>query len=621
MRARGLTLTRTGLHIAWLTTACLQWTGIANGDEALQELASDTALYIAMPDGTRLAADVWLPAQVPRNERIPTIVMFTRYWRAELRDPPQTQPPDTVSRMNGAGYAVVMVDTRGSGASFGSRAAELSTCETRDFKEVIDWIADQKWSNGKVATFGTSYVGNTAENATFSPSHALVASVARFTDFDWYTSLVFPGGLPNRIIIEDWGHEARELDRNIVSDPQSPDGGRVLGVKPVDVDVSRTLLSSAVAQHAANIDVTAELERVQSRDDVPVAQDLRQPCEYAVTPYMFRAAAERAAIPTFHWGSWMDAGTAAGVLARFVTYKSPNRYVIGAWTHGAAYNADPLSSRDSPVVPVKDEQFAQVFAFLRPYMFGTSSQEEKRPEPELVYYTMGEGAWKHTAVWPPAGARKQRWYLSPEGLVADRPNDSSVGADRYRVNYDAGTGIRTRWTTQMGGDPVDYGNRETADRLLLTYTSQPLTRDLEVTGQPLLDLFLSSSATDGALIAYFELVDAQGAVRMITEGELRLQYRERSSIHPGYAPFGPYRTFTRASIRAMVPGKIERIPLAMLPTSVLVRAGTRIRLAIAGADKDTFARVPISGAPVLTVYRGAGHLSSFELPIVDGGRP
>src|SRR5690606_5719669 len=120
-----------------------------------------------MPDGTRIAAEIWLPEATTAGADLPTLISFTRYWRASAYDLPQNEKSELFAGLNQAGYAVVVVDARGSGASFGSRGTEFSVCETRDFRHVIDWVAEQAWSNGRVATIGVSYSGNTAEHATF----------------------------------------------------------------------------------------------------------------------------------------------------------------------------------------------------------------------------------------------------------------------------------------------------------------------------------------------------------------------------------------------------------------------------------------------------------------------
>ena len=66
----------------------------------------------------------------------------------------------------------------------------------------------------------------------------------------------------------------------------------------------------------------------------------------------------------------------------------------------------------------------------------------------------------------------------------------------------------------------------------------------------------------------------------------------------------------------LVPGEVAELSFALLPISVLVRKGRRIRIAIAGADKDTFARVPEKGIPTITVARNSLHASYIDLPVI-----
>ncbi|MBK6276103.1 MAG: CocE/NonD family hydrolase [Saprospirales bacterium] len=61
------------------------------------------------------------------------------------------------------GYAVVIIDVRGTGASFGTRYMEFSPEEVEDGREIVDWIITQNWSNQKVGSTGISYLGTTAE--------------------------------------------------------------------------------------------------------------------------------------------------------------------------------------------------------------------------------------------------------------------------------------------------------------------------------------------------------------------------------------------------------------------------------------------------------------------------
>lgn len=126
----------------------------------------NTAQYVTMRDGVRVAVDVWLPRQLDPDAKLPTAMKATRYWRATEIGPlrrlmmavgqgdPATSVPGDVRAFNDEGYAVVLVDVRGSGASFGVRATEIGREEALDLGEVADWISRQPWSNGRVGAWG-----------------------------------------------------------------------------------------------------------------------------------------------------------------------------------------------------------------------------------------------------------------------------------------------------------------------------------------------------------------------------------------------------------------------------------------------------------------------------------
>src|SRR5262249_5144619 len=122
---------------------------------------------------------------------------------------------------------------------------------------------------------------------------------------------------------------------------------------------------------------------------------------------------------------------------------------------------------------------------------------------------------------------------------------------------------------------------------------------------------------DGALIAYLETVAPDGRVTMLTEGQLRLIHRRVSADPPPYPLFGPHHTFERKDAAPMAPGEIAEIRFALLPTSVRIPRGHCVRLAIAGHDRDSFARYPAEGTPVLDIHRSSALPSNLTLPIMD----
>jgi len=576
--------------------------------------------YVTMPDGVQLAVDVWLPGPADAGDQIPAIVEFTRYWRAYEIEPPAVQLPEKIQQTLDHDFAYIAVDVRGTGASRGTREGEFPLAEARDMRDIINWIAQQTWSNGKVVSMGVSYPGNTAEIAALYRSSALIASVPRFTDYDWYTSILVPGGLKNSYLTDQWGPYVQKKDMNdaTIFGPHegvpSVENPRIIGVKPVDNDPDRELLARATAEHKTNGSLADHLDELMYRDDYLGATSLDDDAGLSVSIHEFQREFEASAVPMYHWGSWFDGGTAAGILARFVAYDTPYKYIIGAWNHGAILDANPYNDKDAPVDPPIEKQYEQIFEFINTSMIEPG---QLLPENKLIYFTVGENVWKSTDVWPPTGHQQQRWWLGAGGALSTVKPSIGGGFDRYKVNFDAGTGKSSRWSTQLTDGDVWYGGRSEADRLLLTYTSSPLEKEMEITGTVVVSLHLSSSHEDGALIIYLEDVDVDGHVRMLTEGEVRLIHRVGDG--PVDPVFGPPRSFLKADGQKLVPGKTMQVELALQPVSALIRAGHSIRIAIAGHDKDTFIRVPDIGEPELKIFRNVIYPSRVDLPVIVGG--
>jgi putative CocE/NonD family hydrolase len=197
-----------------------------------------------------------------------------------------------------------------------------------------------------------------------------------------------------------------------------------------------------------------------------------------------------------------------------------------------------------------------------------------------------------------------------------QPPPSEAAEDRYPVDFEASTGPFNRWWEMgaVGMKTVMYGDRRRADERLLTYSSEPIEDDLEITGHPIVTLYLTATGPDAAIHAYLEEVDPSGRVTYLTEGQLRASCRLLSDAAPPYTLTVPYHTFRREDARPMIPGEVAELTFGLLPTSVLVRKGHRIRVAIAGHDKGTFVRIPREGDLVLGVQRSASYPSSILLP-------
>jgi putative CocE/NonD family hydrolase len=572
-----------------------------------------TSFHLTMRDGVKIAIDLYLPKDLPEGEKIPTILWQTRYWRSwKLRWPfrlfadPTMEPVDEfVTR----GYAWVSVDVRGSGASFGSRPYSYSSDERRDGAEIVDWVLAQPWSNGKVGSYGTSYMGTTAEFLVVNQHPAVKAVAPRFSLFDAYTDIAFPGGVPLAWFTENWGIANRLLDRNVLPPHIGEIFGwwvdlAIAGVRPVDGGEGDELVEAALRDHEANWDVQATAQQVTFRDD----ENSEGIALEVFSPHRYADRVDASGTVIYSWSGWFDGGYQHSAIKRHLTLTGgENKLILGPWTHGGRQQVQGGKS-----IAAQFDHVAELLKYFDHHLKDKANGLES--DARVHYYTMVEGKWKAAPSWPPP-ARTVRYHLADEGALAtERPGTESA-SDQYLVDYTHGTGDESRWNSLMGW-PVSYPDRAEADEKLLVYESPPLTQDLEVTGHPIATLFVATTAEDGVFLVYLEDVDEEGGVTYVTEGVLRGVHRKLSPDRPLYASVVPYRTFERADGRPMVPGEVTELVFDLLPTSYLFERGHSIRIALAGADRDHFALIPREGPPTWTVLRDAAHPSHVALPVV-----
>lgn len=166
-----------------------------------------------------------------------------------------------------------------------------------------------------------------------------------------------------------------------------------------------------------------------------------------------------------------------------------------------------------------------------------------------------------------------------------------------------------------GGTSPLYGYLKENDAKALTYTTDPLDSAIEVTGHPVVHIWLTSSAPDVDIFAYLEDVRADGSVHYVTEGKLRASHRALAD--PPYNRFGlPYHRGFKEDVRPVVPGEVFELSFDLYPTSIVFQKGNRIRLTIAGADRDTYDTPVVSPAPTIEILRGGPHASYVALPII-----
>jgi len=576
-------------------------------------IASDsvttTSHYVPAMDGTRLALDVHIPALHTAGNRYPVLLVLTRYLRSTVNPETGELNPALDQRDNyflERGYVVVKVDARGSGASFGTRPMAYGPEEIQDAYAVVDWVVARGWADGNVGAYGTSYTGTTAELLAAVNHPAVKAVIPGWSDFDVYTSPLRPYGLLASTFLSTWGQVVGWMDS---ADPQL---GAV--INPVDEDIEGSLLKQALREHEQNPDIFEVGVSYEYRDD-----SIGGGVTWAeIGPLNYKEAIERSGVPMLIPVSWMDAGTADGALLRFQHFSNPQKLVIFAGTHGGRGHASPYTVSDEslPPRPSIEEQLELQTQFFDHHLKGETNEVENWPA--IRFFNLGEEAFHETEVWPPEGTQDQTFHLSQGGDLKAVADDVKSGTDTYAVDGEVTTGDSNRWIAQMGGPIVNLDNRGAMDKRMLTYTTEPLQGDLQISGTPEVTLQMSSDREDGMVLVYLEDVDSEGRSRYLTEGGVRLIHR-KTVPNPYFHTGRPYHSYAREDAQPMPPGEIVEVKFQLWPISVLIQQGHRVRLAIAGADNAVFDQLPAEGDINLMVQTGGDVGSQLVLPVVEGG--
>jgi len=577
-----------------------------------------TSRYITMRDGVKIAIDLYLPKGLPAGTRIPAIVMQTRYvrgmnyrWPFSLFLHSRFKP--MIEYFVTRGYAWVYVDARGSGASFGTRAYPYTPAEIRDGMEVADWILSQSWSDGTIGSLGSSYTGDSAIFLLSTQHPAVKAILPRYAFFDAYPEVLRPGGVHLIWLTEIWGGLGQALDTDTLGDFL---GNRVKvalkGTRPVDEDRDGSMLAAAIEEHAGNGDVAANCLDIEYRDDVSPALGVTVD---EISPFGKLWEIQKTGAPIYCYTGWFDASYVLSEINFYRSLETPDkRLIIGPWDHGGWQNISPCArSRKTEF-----NHEAEALRFFDARLRGVDNGfDEEKP---VTYYTMGEEKWKFTDTWPPPGTETVPFYFAGAHDLSTSAPATPEGYDTCQFDYSAGTGTRSRWVSLVNPlhEPIEYPDRKEQDEKLLYYTSAPLEAPMEVTGHPIVTLYVSSTADDGAFFVYLEDVGPDGNVTYITEGVLRAIHRKQSEEKAPYSTVTPYRSFSREDAQPLVPGQVAELVFDLYPTSYQFQKGHAVRVALAGADKDHFAFMP-EQPPTVRYYRNAAYPSHIELPVMKAG--
>jgi putative CocE/NonD family hydrolase len=448
---------------------------------------------IPMPDGVKLAATLYMPADLKRGERVPALLEYLPYRKDDDQILEDYGHHAYFARH---GFVGVRVDIRGFGNSQGVvPPREYSAQEQEDGERVIAWLARQRWSNGNVGMLGISWGGFNAIQMAMRRPPALKAILATAATEALFTEDVH---YMDGILHLDEFEVAMDLDQGRSGAPDFP----------LDEDT----LSKRMDSPPWSLDYFRH-QRDGAFWQAPVRklEDIRIPC--------------------FLIGGLQD-GYRNSVARMLEHVPAPVQAWLGPWNH-----AWPNDSIYGPEVEWRDRAVRWFDHWLK----GIDNGVER--DPRLLIYQQhshppgGEaqvipGDWR-AENWPPQGLEKQRWFLGPHHELSRSPTaESATEHLRYVPSAGAAAGF---WWGELLGD------QRPADTYSLVYESAPLEEPLAILGRARATLRAAASASLADWVVRLEDEAPDGEVTAITGAGLNGAQRD-SLTHP--APLIPDREYT-----------------------------------------------------------------------------
>jgi putative CocE/NonD family hydrolase len=574
--------------------------------------------YVRMRDSVLIATDIFLPKKLEKGKKVPTILYLTRYVRSIQAKIPFNLFIDPIVK-GGAdikdidfytsyGYAVVVVDVRGTGASKGERKMEFSPDELADGNEIVNWIVAQPWSDQNIGTTGVSYLGTTAEMLLANKNPHVKACIPISGIFDLYKSVIFPGGICQGPFIDVWGKTTRALDNNDFK-PFTKLASVITGIHPVKGDKHKKILKEALALHKNNFDITKGIQDLNYRDDKAVGMQVCSD-DFSVHTHLAQIASSGTAI--YRIGGWYDGALTRSMLDASLNTPNTVKVLVGPWDHGAADDANPYAASKK----VEFDILTETLRFFDHYLKGIDNGIDR--EPKYDYFKVGEEHWELSDNWPPRDTQSKKMYLSIDRTLSQySPQTVYSGAVSYNIDYTATSGPSSRWnsvTDLYKHGHTNYPDRREEDKKLFTFTGEELTRSMEISGHPVVLFYFSADATDASVFCYLEDVAPDSSVTYVTEGMIRPEDRKIATSQPYKTPY-PDHSYKKEDALRLYRGETVKLVFDMLPISYLFQKGHRIRISIAGADAGHF-NLP-SPKPTHFDIRTSTSLPSYiELPVV-----
>lgn len=550
---------------------------------------------VPMRDGTLLRADVFRPSA--NAEDLPVLVARTPYKKTGLHG--------AAKRFARAGYIVVCQDARGRFASEGRWESFLrpDNHDGRDGYDTVEWAAKLPGANGKVGTFGASYNAFLQwRTAALDPPSLVCMSAhsipARYTDLEG------PGAIkPGRRLQWWYGSMTPDLRKR----------SGAPGTK------SKALAKAAWKEESEkwlHFLPWVELPRNFWEEETDAVHAwLKDP---SVDPWALHEGVPNISVPNFNAIGWFDhcngnllLDTAMFAEAKTETARERSRVVVGPWSHSGrgGRKVGDIDFGPAAAVDLTAEELRWFDHWLKGKDNGIADETPVR------IFVMGDGEWRDEPTWPLERAERKTLYLSSGGKANTPAGDGRIVETRPpsgqhdEYDYDPADPVPTLYSAAAFTVPADQS--PLADRQdILVYQSEPLAERLEVTGNPVVELFAATSAPDTDFFARLIDVAPDGGTVDVSLGVVRARYRhglDREEL--------------------ATPGEVVRYEITLNPTSIAFQPGHRIRLDITSSDFPNFDRNhntagnPNTDAELAVarqqIFHGEDRATALHLPVIE----
>ena len=510
--------------------------------------------FIQLPDGTRLAARIWMPADADRKP-VPVILEYLPYRK---RDGTIVRDALTHPYIAGHGYACVRVDMRGNGDSDGIMLDEYAEQELADAEDVIAWLVKQPWSTGSVGMMGISWGGfNGLQVAARKPKGLKAIITLCSTDDRYSDDIHYKGGC---LLGENLGWSATMFGYS--SRPPDPalvgDRWRAMWLERLE---SEPLLAIPWLEHPHR---DAYWKRGSVCEDI--------------------GAIDAAVLAV---GGWNDAYTNA-VPRLVASVQSPVKGIIGPWAHKYPHFAVP-----EPRIGFLQEALRWWDQWLKGIDAGVTQDpahrtyimDVGRPGSSVAHI---RGHWVSDNVWPADKHEILRLHLNADGLsqTKGRPGKQVVSSPQY-------TGADSGEYCIIWLGPEFPGDQRRDDSGSLTFDTAPLTQDMDLVGGAVLHLKVSSDKPVAVAAVRLNAVWPDGAVSRLTYAVANLCHRD-----------------SHEKPQALEPGKTYTIQIKLDDVACKVPKGHKLRVSISTSYWPLIWPAP---EPVtLTMHTGA---SFIDVPV------